>query len=85
MKDIVVDLYQQYLTSNMDYQFPREWWQDGHVLIDMDFRYDGQGKVTCSCYDESLTITIDINMGVTPIIWYRDFELSRYKVEALKQ
>lgn len=81
VKDIVVDLYQQYLMSNMDYQFPLDMWQDGHVYIEMDFKYDGQGNVVCSCHDESLTMIVNINMGVTPIIWYRNFELSRYEVE----
>lgn len=85
MKDTVVDLYQQYLTSNMDYQFPREWWQDGHVYIEMDFKYDGQGIVTCTCHDPSLTLTTTINLGTTSIWWSDGFELSRYEVEALKQ
>ena len=80
MKEIVVDLYKQYLTSNMDYQVPREWWQDGHVYIEMDFRYDGKGVVICTCHDPSLTLTTTINLGTTPIWWSDGFELDRMEV-----
>ena len=85
MQQVVIDIYENYLRQYMDYQFPLDMWQDGHVYIEMDFRYDGKGNVVCSCHDDSLTMIVNINMGVTPIIWYRNFELSRYEVEALKQ
>lgn len=80
MQQYVVDFYERYLREVMDYDFPSDWWQDGHVYIEMDFRYQ-DGKVTCSCHDPSLTLTVDIKLGVTPIIWTDGFELNRMEVE----
>lgn len=83
MKQFVVDYYERYLLTTMDYQFPLDMWQDGHVYIEMDFQYDGKGKVTCTCHDPSLSLTVDINLGVTPIWWSDGFELDRMQISEM--
>ena len=80
MQQVVVDIYENYLRQYMDYQFPIDMWQDGHVYIEMDFRYDGKGVVTCTCHDPSLILTTTINLGTTPIWWSDGFELDRMEV-----